>query len=90
MNADRPSTGMPSTVGAAPAVEVLVQTVGPLQENCYLVVDPATRAAAIVQATTFHDDPDVIAKVSRGLGEPMVGINISTLPESEKYATRGW
>jgi pyridoxal 5'-phosphate synthase pdxS subunit len=52
--------------------------------------DPAQRAAAIVQATTFHDDPDVIAKVSRGLGEPMVGINVSTLPESERYATRGW
>ncbi len=46
--------------------------------------------AAIVQATTFHDDPDVIAKVSRGLGEPMVGINVSGLPDSEKYATRGW
>jgi pyridoxal 5'-phosphate synthase pdxS subunit len=52
--------------------------------------DPALRAAAIVQATTFHDDPDVIAKVSRGLGEPMVGINVSTLPDSERYATRGW
>ncbi len=50
--------------------------------------DPALRAAAIVQATTFHDDPDVIAKVSRGLGEPMVGINVATLPESERYATR--
>ncbi|RZU31451.1 pyridoxal 5'-phosphate synthase lyase subunit PdxS [Blastococcus saxobsidens] len=52
--------------------------------------DPAQRAAAIVQATTFFDDPDVIAKVSRGLGEAMVGINVSTLPESERYATRGW
>ena len=52
--------------------------------------DPALRAAAIVQATTFFDDPDVIAKVSRGLGEPMVGINVSTLPDSERYATRGW
>jgi pyridoxal 5'-phosphate synthase pdxS subunit len=52
--------------------------------------DPAQRAAAIVQATTFFDDPEVIAKVSRGLGEPMVGINVSTLPESERYATRGW
>jgi pyridoxal 5'-phosphate synthase pdxS subunit len=52
--------------------------------------DPAQRAAAIVQATTFADDADVIAKVSRGLGEPMVGINVSTLPESERYATRGW
>jgi pyridoxal 5'-phosphate synthase pdxS subunit len=52
--------------------------------------DPAQRAAAIVQATTFHDDPDVIAKVSRGLGEAMVGINVATLPDSERYATRGW
>jgi pyridoxal 5'-phosphate synthase pdxS subunit len=52
--------------------------------------DPAKRAAAIVKATTFYDDPDVIAKVSRGLGEAMVGINIDTLPESERYATRGW
>jgi pyridoxal 5'-phosphate synthase pdxS subunit len=52
--------------------------------------DPALRAAAIVKATTFHDDPDVIAKVSRGLGEAMVGLNVSTLPESERYARRGW
>ena len=52
--------------------------------------NPAQRAAAIVQATTFHDDADVIAKVSRGLGEAMVGINVSELPDSERYATRGW
>jgi pyridoxal 5'-phosphate synthase pdxS subunit len=52
--------------------------------------DPAKRAAAIVKATTFHDDPDVIAKVSRGLGEAMVGINISALPQDQRYADRGW
>jgi pyridoxal 5'-phosphate synthase pdxS subunit len=52
--------------------------------------DPAKRAAAIVKATTFYDDPDVVAKVSRGLGEPMVGINVSTLPEDQRLATRGW
>jgi pyridoxal 5'-phosphate synthase pdxS subunit len=52
--------------------------------------DPARRAEAIVKATTFHDDPDVVAKVSRGLGEAMVGLNVSTLPESERYAGRGW
>jgi pyridoxal 5'-phosphate synthase pdxS subunit len=52
--------------------------------------DPAQRAAAIVQAATFADDPEVIAKVSRGLGEAMVGINVATLPESERFATRGW
>ncbi|WP_055586064.1 pyridoxal 5'-phosphate synthase lyase subunit PdxS [Peterkaempfera griseoplana] len=52
--------------------------------------DPAKRAAAVVKATTFYDDPDVIAKVSRGLGEAMVGINCDTLPEAERYANRGW
>jgi pyridoxal 5'-phosphate synthase pdxS subunit len=52
--------------------------------------DPARRAEAIVKATTFHDDPDVIAKVSRGLGEAMVGINVAELPEEQRYAGRGW
>src|SRR5690349_22531629 len=52
--------------------------------------DPARRAEAIVKATTFHDDPDVIAKVSRGLGEAMVGINIGDLPDGQRYADRGW
>jgi pyridoxal 5'-phosphate synthase pdxS subunit len=52
--------------------------------------DPAARAAAIVKATAFHDDPDVVAKVSRGLGEPMVGINVDTLPPEQRYAGRGW
>jgi pyridoxal 5'-phosphate synthase pdxS subunit len=52
--------------------------------------DPAARATAIVKATTFHDDPDVIAKVSRGLGEPMVGINLDTLTPEQRYAGRGW
>jgi len=52
--------------------------------------DPSKRAHAIVQATLHYDNPDVIAKVSRGLGEAMVGINIDTLPESERYAERGW
>jgi pyridoxal 5'-phosphate synthase pdxS subunit len=50
--------------------------------------DPAKRARAIVEATTFSGDPDVIAKVSRGLGEPMVGI--SAVPEAERLAGRGW
>src|SRR5450631_3233417 len=52
--------------------------------------DPARRAEAIVKATTFHDDPDVVAKVSRGLGEAMVGINLDTLQPGERYAGRGW
>jgi pyridoxal 5'-phosphate synthase pdxS subunit len=52
--------------------------------------DPVKRAEAIVKATTFHDDPDVIAKVSRGLGEAMVGINLDTLASEERFAGRGW
>jgi pyridoxal 5'-phosphate synthase pdxS subunit len=50
--------------------------------------DPAKRARAIVEATTFYNEPDVIAKVSRGLGEPMVGI--AAVPEGERLADRGW
>ncbi|TNY35816.1 pyridoxal 5'-phosphate synthase lyase subunit PdxS [Thermomonospora catenispora] len=52
--------------------------------------DPVRRAEAIVKATTFYDDPDVIAKVSRGLGEAMVGINVDALADRERLATRGW
>jgi pyridoxal 5'-phosphate synthase pdxS subunit len=52
--------------------------------------DPARRAEAIVRATTFHDDPDVVAKVSRGLGEAMVGLTIDSLPPDQRYAGRGW
>src|SRR5688572_16017507 len=52
--------------------------------------DPATRARAIVEATTYFNEPDMVAKVSRGLGEAMVGININDLPQSERLATRGW
>jgi len=52
--------------------------------------NPAARAEAIVRATTFYDDPDVIAKVSRGLGEAMVGINVADVPVDHRLATRGW
>jgi pyridoxal 5'-phosphate synthase pdxS subunit len=52
--------------------------------------DPAKRARAIVEATTMYDDPDVVAKVSRGLGEAMVGINVEQLPVGHRLAERGW
>ena len=52
--------------------------------------DPAARAAAIVKAATFFDDPKVIAEVSRGLGEAMVGINVADLPAPHRLAERGW
>ena len=52
--------------------------------------NPAQRAAAIVKATTFYDDPAVIAEASRGLGEAMVGINVSDLAAPHRLAERGW
>ena len=52
--------------------------------------NPAVRARAIVEATTFADDPAIVAKVSRGLGEAMVGINLAELPAEQRYAGRGW
>jgi pyridoxal 5'-phosphate synthase pdxS subunit len=52
--------------------------------------NPAQRAAAIVKATTFHDDPEMLAKVSRGLGEAMVGINVEEIPAPHRLAERGW
>ena len=52
--------------------------------------DPAKRAAAIVKATTHFRDAGILAEVSKNLGEPMVGRNISQMPEGEKIAGRGW
>ena len=52
--------------------------------------DPARRANAIVQATMHFDNPDVVAKVSRGLGEAMVGINVADLPVHHRLEERGW
>jgi pyridoxal 5'-phosphate synthase pdxS subunit len=52
--------------------------------------DPAERARAIVEATTYFNDPEIISKVSHGLGEAMVGINVADIPEAERLATRGW
>ena len=51
--------------------------------------DPAKRARAIVKATTFFRDPEILAEVSRNLGEPMVGRNARSLDEAEMLATRG-
>ncbi|MBF6614431.1 MAG: pyridoxal 5'-phosphate synthase lyase subunit PdxS [Chloroflexi bacterium] len=52
--------------------------------------DPERRARAIVQAVTHWDNPVILAEVSRDLGEPMVGINVSTLPREELLSVRGW
>lgn len=52
--------------------------------------DPVKRAKAIVEATTFYDDPVKLAKISEDLGEAMVGIEIDTLAPTELLASRGW
>jgi pyridoxal 5'-phosphate synthase pdxS subunit len=52
--------------------------------------NPATRAKAIVEATTHYNDWKVVAEVSKNLGEPMVGINVTSLPKEELLAGRGW
>lgn len=52
--------------------------------------DPSGRAKAIVEATTYFQDPAIITKVSTNLGEPMVGIEIDTIPEAERFDKRGW
>jgi pyridoxal 5'-phosphate synthase pdxS subunit len=52
--------------------------------------NPAKRARAIVEATTHYNEPEIIAEVSKGLGEPMVGINVSGLTQDQLMAGRGW
>jgi pyridoxal 5'-phosphate synthase pdxS subunit len=52
--------------------------------------DPAKRANAIVKATTHYNNPEILAEVSRNLGEPMVGRQITDIPDSELIASRGW
>jgi pyridoxal 5'-phosphate synthase pdxS subunit len=52
--------------------------------------NPALRAKAIVEAVTHFNDAKILAEVSKGLGEPMVGIGVSELPENARLAARGW
>ena len=52
--------------------------------------DPAQRGKAIVEAVTHYQDASILAEISKGLGEPMVGIEVSDLPEAERLAERGW
>ena len=52
--------------------------------------DPARRAKAIVKATTHFEDPAILAEVSRGLGEPMRGLEMKTIPAEQLMAARGW
>lgn len=79
---------------ATPADAALMMQLGAdgvfVGSGIYKSGDPATRARAIVQATTHFKDPKVIADVSRSLGEAMVGREMGDLKEGERLATRGW
>ena len=52
--------------------------------------DPAKRAKAIVEAVTHYNNPEILAEISKNLGQPMVGINVSSIPKEEMLAERGW
>ena len=52
--------------------------------------NPLLMASAIVKATTHYKDADIVAEVSRGLGDAMPGLDVRTMPEEEQFATRGW
>ncbi len=79
---------------ATPADAALMMQIGVdgvfVGSGIFKSADPAPRAKAIVEATTHYNNPEILARVSENLGEPMVGINVSSLPESEQLAVRGW
>ncbi len=79
---------------ATPADAALMMALGCdgvfVGSGIYKSSDPAAYAAAIVEATTFWDRPEVVAEASRGLGAPMAGIEIGTLEPAERLASRGW
>jgi pyridoxal 5'-phosphate synthase pdxS subunit len=79
---------------ATPADAALMMQLGAdgvfVGSGIFKSADPAKRARAIVEATTYFNDPDVLAKVSRGLGVAMTGIANDTLASGERLAGRGW
>jgi pyridoxal 5'-phosphate synthase pdxS subunit len=79
---------------ATPADAALMMQLGVdgvfVGSGIYKSGNPAKRAKAIVQATTHYRDAAIIAEVSKNLGEAMVGIDISTLPQEQLLANRGW
>src|SRR5436309_6563152 len=78
---------------ATPAAAALLMQLGAegnfVGSGIFKSEDPAPRARAIVEATTYFNDPDVLAKVSRGLGEPMRGLDVASMNEEELLQTRG-
>ena len=79
---------------ATPADAALMMQLGSegvfVGSGIFKSADPEKRARAIVKATTYYNKPEIIAEVSEDLGEPMKGIDLNTIPEEERLATRGW
>jgi pyridoxal 5'-phosphate synthase pdxS subunit len=79
---------------ATPADAALVMRLGAdgvfVGSGIFKSEDPLRRGKAIVKATTHFRDPQILAEVSRGLGEPMRGLDVKTLPQTELMASRGW
>lgn len=79
---------------ATPADAALVRQLGAesvfVGSGIFKSDDPAARAAAIVKATTYYDDPEILLEVSRGLQPAMKGLEMSEIPENERLAVRGW
>ena len=89
-----PVVNSPAGGIATPADAALMMQLGAdgnfVGSGIFKSTDPAARARAIVEATTYYNDPDMLAKVSRGLGEPMRGLDVATMSEAELLQTRGW
>ena len=79
---------------ATPADAALMMQLGVdgvfVGSGIFKIGNPAARARAIVKAVTHFNDPKILAEVSKGLGEAMVGIGVTQLPENERLAGRGW
>ena len=79
---------------ATPADAALMMSLGAeavfVGSGIFKSSDPAARARAIVKATTHYQDGKLVAEVSRGLGEPMRGLDVHALSPSERLQTRGW
>ena len=79
--------GLATPADAALAMQLGAQAVF-VGSGIFKSADPGPRAKAIVEATTHYNDPDILAKVSRGLGAPMTGIGMDEI--NQRYAERGW
>ncbi len=79
---------------ATPADAALMMALGAetvfVGSGIFKSADPASRAKALVRATTHWQDAKVVAEVSRGIGEAMAGLETSQIPEAERLQTRGW